>query len=95
MVRNANKVSSKEIEAFMQKVAWPVVNDAVMLATYSEAKEIIMDMGNRGKLFQDILTAQYHEDLKEDVFKTLAGRQWLELIRINEKLMDITKLREA
>jgi len=52
-------------------------------------------MGNRGKLFQDILTAQYHEDLKEDVFKTLAGRQWLELIRINEKLMDITKLREA
>ncbi len=84
---------SDDFERYSKEVLMPIINDAVVIATWAEAKTFLSDLGDKGALFTDIFEAQYAENLATAKLKTVAAKEWRDLLPVNEKIMVVTGLR--
>lgn len=93
-VRTPEPLSEQEFDRYAKAVLMPLVNDAVDVAMWAQAKTFLGDLGGKGAMFQDIFEIQYAVDLEKADLKTNAAREWRTLIWINEKIMASTGLRD-
>ena len=91
-IRSAEPRDAAHFEAYSQAVLVPLVHDAVMVATFAEAKRFIIDMGDKSALFRDIFKVQYADELKPEILATYAAKEWLTLMPINHKLLTFLQL---
>lgn len=92
-VQTAKKPNPTDFERYSKAVLVPLVNDAVYVAMWAEAKTFLVDLGDKSELFRDIFTIQYADDLETAELKTNAARMWRELHPINEKILIAMGLR--
>lgn len=94
IIKTLEAPDEEEFNAYAHAVLTPLVGDAAYVAGFCEAHAFLKDIGGAGELFQDVFTAQYAEELTSDTFATQAGKEWLELRAINEKMMNASGHRE-
>lgn len=87
IIKTPELPDEEEFNAYSHAVLTPLVGDAAFVAGYCEAHAFLKDIGGAGELFQDVFAAQYAEELTPETFFTEAGREWLQLRAINEKMM--------
>ncbi len=86
-VRTMGKPDVAEFEAYSKSVIMPLINDAVTIASTAEAVSFLVDIGDKGAIFKDIMAIQYADDLKADILLTESAKEWLHLMPVNERLM--------
>lgn len=94
IIKTPEPPNEEEFNAYAHAVLTPLVGDAAYVAGFCEAHAFLKDIGGAGELFQDVFAAQYAEELTPDTFATEAGKEWLALRAINEKMMIASGHRE-
>ena len=87
VVKTPEIPTEAEFKSYAHHVLTPLVGDAAYVAGFCDAHSFLKDIEGKGALFRDIFTAQYGEELTKDSFETAAGKEWLELRGINERMM--------
>lgn len=94
LVRTVEKPDVSEFKAYSKAVITPLINDAVTIAATAQAVSFLVDIGDRGAIFKDIMAVQYTRDLKPESLVTNAAKEWLQLMPVNERLMQLAGHRE-
>lgn len=87
VVKTPEIPTEAEFKSYAHHVLTPLVGDAAYVAGFCDAHSFLKDIEGKGALFRDIFTAQYGEELIIESFETVAGKEWLELRGINERMM--------
>ena len=94
LVRTVEKPDTSKFKAYSKAVITPLINDAVTIAATAQAVSFLVDIGDKGAIFKDIMAVQYTSDLKPENLVTKAAREWLQLMPVNERLMQLAGHRE-
>lgn len=94
LVRTVEKPDASKFKAYSKAVITPLINDAVTIAATAQAVSFLVDIGDKGAIFKDIMAVQYTSNLKPENLVTKAAREWLQLMPVNERLMRLAGHRE-
>lgn len=94
LVHTVEKPDASKFKAYSKAVITPLINDAVTIAATAQAVSFLVDIGDKGAIFKDIMAVQYSSDLKPENLETKAAREWLQLMPVNERLMRLAGHRE-
>jgi len=94
LVRTVEKPDTSKFKAYSKAVITPLINDAVTIAATAQAVSFLVDIGDKGAIFKDIMAVQYTRDLKLESLVTNAAKEWLQLMPVNERLMRLAGHRE-
>lgn len=94
-VRTAREPSGEDFQRYMKFVLALAISDAIHIALWGDAKSFLDDLGAGSALFSDLFEAQYADKLATADLQTAAANEWRKLLPVNEKIMNLSGLRDG